>query len=298
MTAKMSGEAQGEAKSPQESAQHLPMPEITRGIVDTLCTALSDTPELFLTELIANSIAALDRAGFDDKNPAFEFGIQLHANHTRRTLTVVDSGVGISREESIHQLPRVPHADIVAKALAARGPGQFDVRGWQLGFYTMLVVADRVQVYSVREGEPQHLWEYAGGDSFTVSNASLPGHNRGTAIVLHLKSEHTRFLDPKLLRELLLAESHTVYYKYILKYPVSMWLEPVTPESELQLCWREMRSPPLWLRDPTDVAPEEYTAFYQHQFDSPHHELWSPQSHVSTYHLSAIYISDSANGVI
>jgi molecular chaperone HtpG len=176
----------------------------TTHLLDLMIHSLYTQKEIFLRELISNASDALDRLRFEVlTNPELLFGddsyeIRLDVDREARTLSVSDSGIGMSREEVIANLGTIAKSgtrelrEAIEQAenghMLAESIGQFGV-----GFYSTFMVADRVTVVTRRAGQSEAtMWESAGDGTYKLTEAERP--HRGTTITLHLRPKITRMI--------------------------------------------------------------------------------------------------------
>src|SRR4051794_36946790 len=186
-------------------ATELPFQAEVQQVLALVINSLYTHKEVFLRELISNASDALDKARFlaltqkDVAHPDGEPRISITLDDDKRTLTIEDNGVGMTREEVIKNLGTIARSGsaefLKAYADAARSKeaglriiGQFGV-----GFYAAFMVASRVDVHSrsMLPGSEPVVWRSTGSGGFTV----LPGDRArpGTAITLHLKEEEREY---------------------------------------------------------------------------------------------------------
>ncbi|MBA4418595.1 MAG: molecular chaperone HtpG [Syntrophus sp. (in: bacteria)] len=245
-------------------------------LLDLMVHSLYSHKEVFLRELISNASDAIDRARYESlQNSALlegdaEWKIRLTIDKEARTLTISDNGIGMTKDESIEALGTIAHSGTkeFLQALQSRevqnNPeliGQFGV-----GFYSSLMVADKITVISRKAGQPATTgvkWESTGDGTFTIEDIEKPG--RGTDVTLHLKEEEKQYLEE--------WEIRTVVKKYsdFIEHPVVMEVEKET-ESSLEKgkkvkvkedeTLNSMKA--IWLKDKAAVTDEEHNEFYKH----------------------------------
>ena len=174
--------------------------------------------DVFLRELISNAADALDKLRYESiaqpdlLEGAPELSITITPDKSAKTLTITDTGIGMSAGELIENLGTIAKSGtqaFVEKAKAAQGElhliGQFGI-----GFYSGFIVASKVDVISRRAGESEaNMWSSDGSGSFTV--VPVEQGPRGTAIVLHLKDDALEFLEDWKIESVVRAYSCLLY---------------------------------------------------------------------------------------
>ena len=217
-------------------------------LLDILAHSLYTDREIFLRELVSNASDALNRVQFEMlTDPAIvdadaELAITITPDSAARTLTISDSGIGMSRDDLIENLGTIAHSG--AKTFlqnAARGQGaQEEIIGqFGVGFYSVFMVADKVTVTS-RSARPDATawrWESAGDSRFTLEPAEK--ETRGTEIVIHLKEDATEFAERWRVESI--VRKHSDY----VSFPIYVEGEA---GKETGRRWQARRSPPTGAR--------------------------------------------------
>ena len=280
--------------------------------------------DIYLRELISNSSDALDKIrhqGLTDKtklDSGSDYFVHLIPNKENNTLSIVDSGIGMTKNDLINNLGTIAKSGTKGFMEALESGGDLSMIGqFGVGFYSAYLVAEKVQVYSKHNDDDHYVWESSAGGSFTVSKLpDDPELKRGTRIVLHLKNDQIDQLEEHKLKEL--VKTHSQY----VNYPISLWVEKteekeVTDDEEDDVeeganaeeqqnedvsvedvsedkekvkktkkitetthNWDELnQQKPLWSRNPNDISNEEYVAFYKHMSND-----W--EDHLAVKHFS------------
>ena len=233
--------------------------------------SLYSNKEIFLRELISNASDAVDKLRFEAlaKPDLLEGGgelkIRLSFDKDAKTVTLEDNGIGLSREEAIAHLGTIAKsgtADFMKNLTGDQKKDSHLIGQFGVGFYSAFIVADKVDVYSRRAGlaanEGVH-WSSKGEGDFEV--ATIDKAERGTRIVLHLKSAEDEFADGWRLRNI--VKKYSDHIALPIELPKEHHGEEADKPAELE--WETVnRASALWTRGRTEVKDEEYQEFYKH----------------------------------
>lgn len=235
--------------------------------------------EIFLRELVSNASDASDKLRFEAiANPELledqpDLRIRISADEKANTLTIEDNGIGMSRQEVIDHLGTIAKSGTAAFMQQLTGDQKKDaslIGQFGVGFYSAFIVADKVEVFTRRAGlsagEGVH-WESAGEGEFSIATVEKP--ERGTRIVLHLKSTESEFADGFRLRNV--VTKYSDHISLPIELPKQHHGEEADKPAETE--WESVnRASALWTRPRTEVKDEEYQEFYKHvahDFENP-----------------------------
>ncbi|KFM29193.1 Endoplasmin-like protein [Auxenochlorella protothecoides] len=280
--------------------------EVNR-LMDILINSLYSNKDIFLRELISNAADALDKIRFlaltdksqlGDTEESQALGIRIWVDEERRVLSIRDSGVGMTRQDLVNNLGTVARSGTSAFLEQAQRGGDLSLIGqFGVGFYSVYLVADYVEVVTKHNNDSQWVWESrASGDYALSADEDGPQLGRGTQINIHLKPACEEYARPDKLRELVQR------YSEFISFPISLQVEKtVTKEvpldddspapdskdaddkdadvvdedeeeakektktvTEKVKEWEVLNdAQALWLRAPGDVTDEDYDKFFQ-----------------------------------
>jgi molecular chaperone HtpG len=230
----------------------------TQQLLDILIHSLYSEREIFLRELVSNASDALNRLQFEQLtnadiiDPDLPLEIRITVDKDAKTLTISDTGIGMTAEEVRDNLGTIARSgaknfmqalkDAPNKDTATNIIGQFGV-----GFYSVFMAADKVRVItrSYKPDAEAIAWEASGGTEYTVEPADKA--QRGTEITLYLKEDAEEFLQPWRIKNVVTKHSDYV------GFPIYVG-DDEKPANKQTALWRQ---------SPRDVTDEEYKNFYQ-----------------------------------
>ena len=284
--------------------------EVSR-LMDIIINSLYSNKDIFLRELISNASDALDKIRFlslTDKEVLGEgdntkLDIQIKLDKEKKILSIRDRGIGMTKEDLIKNLGTIAKSGTSAFVEKMQTSGDLNLIGqFGVGFYSVYLVADYVEVISKNNDDKQYVWESKADGAFAISedtwNEPL---GRGTEIRLHLKEEAGEYLQESKLKELVKR------YSEFINFPIYIWAskevdvevpadeddssdeedssessskeesededadksedEEKKPKTktvkETTYEWELLNDvKAIWLRNPKEVTEEEYTKFY------------------------------------
>jgi molecular chaperone HtpG len=260
-------------------------------LLSLIINTIYSNKEVFLRELISNSSDALNKIRYQslteptclDTNPNLEINILF--DHDKKVLTIMDSGIGMTKDELINNLGTIASSgtkkfieNLTSKDVSLIG--QFGV-----GFYAAYLVADRVSVVSKNNSDEQYIWESEGNGTFTISkDESSEKLLRGTKIMLHMKDDMQDYLEESRIRDLVKKHSNFIDFPINIQAQKTREYEVETEEKDengdlkkdengeikketKSESYTEMeqlnKTKPLWTRNPKEITEEEYSEFYK-----------------------------------
>ena len=271
--------------------------------------SLYSNKEIFLRELISNASDACDKLRFEAlADPSLygdqpELEVRISFDKTAKTLTVTDTGIGMSEAEAIEHLGTIAKSgtkDFMNRLTGdqkadAQLIGQFGV-----GFYSGFIVADKITVESRRAGLPAEQgvrWVSQGAGDFEVETITRP--ERGTSVILHLRDDALEFADGWKLKELI--GKYSDHIALPIKKEGETWEDGKEEGQPGQMvktgAWDTVnQATALWTRPKKDITDEQYQGFYEqiaHDWQPP--LAWSHNRvEGSTEYTQLLYVPSHA----
>ncbi len=241
-----------DAMNPQTHSFEAEIQQLLNIVVHSLYTER----EIFVRELVSNAADALEKARHevllreDVEGRDAELVIRIVTDKEGRRFSIVDNGIGMSREELVENLGRIAHSgtrEFLARAAEAKqDAGSVNLIGqFGVGFYSAFMAAERVVVTtrSIEPGSVGWRWESDGTGTYTISEA--PGAERGTRIEVLLKEDAAEFAEAGRIKDLIRRFSNFV------PFPIEVDGERVNTVQA------------IWTRNKSEITDEEYTEFYK-----------------------------------
>lgn len=256
----------------------------SKRLLDLMINSVYTNKEIFLRELISNASDAIDKMYYralTDEDIVFnknDYFIKIIVDKENRTLTICDTGIGMSKEELEDNLGIIANSGSYAFKRDNKIQDGFDIIGqFGVGFYSAFMVADKVTVISKALGSSEsYKWESDGVDGYTTSIANK--ENVGTDIILRLKENiddenYDEFLEEYKLQSIIKKYSDFIRYPIKMNITTHKLKEGSTEDYEEVIEERVINSMiPIWRKNKNELTKEDYDKFYFEKhfgFDEP-----------------------------
>lgn len=256
----------------------------SKRLLEMMIHSIYSQKEIFLRELISNASDAIDKIYYKaltDDQLTFDkdsYYIKIVADKEKRQLKILDTGIGMTKEELENNLGVIAKSGSLAFKNENEIKDGYDIIGqFGVGFYSAFMVADQVTVISRALGsEEAYKWESSGTDGYTIE--PWQKETVGTEIILHLKENteeeaYDEYLETYRLREIIKK------YSDFIRYPIKMDVAVQKPKQENEEEFEEVIEEqtinsmvPIWRKNKSELTEEDYEQFYQEKrygFDKP-----------------------------
>ena len=248
----------------------------SKELLSLMINSIYSNNEIFLRELISNASDAIDKYRYvslssEGKYPLKEGEIHLAFDKKKRTITISDNGVGMSKDDLVNVLGTIAKSgskDFVSKLKEAKEKQDLNIIGqFGVGFYSVFMVADEVEVLTKKYDDNAYLFSSDGKETFTIEDAKK--EENGTTITIHLKKSTKEVDYDNYLSEYTLKDLVKKYSDYV-RYPIKMNVTKTKKENDKDVTYTEEETLnsmlPLWKKNKKDVTEEELNNFYKSKF--------------------------------
>ncbi|HEX2919002.1 MAG TPA: molecular chaperone HtpG [Edaphobacter sp.] len=241
--------------------------------------SLYSHPEIFLRELISNSSDALDKLRHltlvDEKYKALVGNgidsprIDLELNEEAKTLTISDTGIGMNEEDLVAHLGTIARSGTKNFLSQLSGDDRKDsnlIGQFGVGFYSVFMVADKVEVTSRKAGEDKTFrWTSDGKTGFDIEEVTGPAarSSAGTTVLIHFNEEGTQYANSYRLQEIVKKYSNHIAFPIFLTYDKSEWNAEKKESEKKRVTEQVNAASAMWQRSKSELTDEDYKEFYK-----------------------------------
>ena len=248
-------------------------------LLQLIVHSLYSHPEIFLRELISNSSDALDKLRHltltDDKYKALVGKgidaprIDLTIDEEKKTLTISDTGIGMSEEDLASHLGTIARSGTKNFLAQLSGDAKKDsnlIGQFGVGFYSVFMVADKVEVFSRKAGEDKTFkWTSDGKAGFDIEEAtgSEARASAGTTVLIHFNDEGATYANAWRLQEIVKKYSNHIAFPIFLTYDKSEWNAEKKESTKARVTEQVNAASAMWQRPKSELTDEDYKEFYK-----------------------------------
>jgi len=240
-------------------------------LLQLIVHSLYSHPEIFLRELVSNASDALDKLRHltltDDAYKPLPFNprIDLELDEQKQTLTIADTGIGMNEEDLISHLGTIARSgtkNFLAQLSADAKRDSNLIGQFGVGFYSVFIVADRVEVTSRKAGEEKAWrWTSDGTSGFEIEPAERPV--AGTTVLIHFNDEGKQYANGWRLQEIVKKYSNHIAFPIFLTYEKSEWNETEKKSEKKRVTEQVNAASALWQRPKGELKDEDYKELYK-----------------------------------
>jgi len=248
-------------------------------LLELIVHSLYSHPEIFLRELISNSSDALDKLRhhtlIDEKYKAMVGNgiasprIDLELDEGKKTLTISDTGIGMNEEDLVAQLGTIARSGTKNFLAQLSGDARKDsnlIGQFGVGFYSVFMVADKVEVFSRKAGEDKtYKWTSDGKTGFDIEEAT--GNNfrstAGTTVLIHFNDDGAPYASSRRLQEIVKKYSDHIAFPIFLTYDKSDWDADKKESTKSRVTEQVNAASAMWQRPKSELTDENYKEFYK-----------------------------------
>ncbi len=248
-------------------------------LLQLIVHSLYSHPEIFLRELISNSSDALDKLRHlsltDEKyKPSDDNGIQapridLELDESNKTLTISDTGIGMNADDLVAHLGTIARSGTKNFLSQLSGDAKRDsnlIGQFGVGFYSVFMVADKVEVVSRKAGEAQSWkWTSDGKTGFDLEEVSGDAGRKsaGTTILIHFNDEGAQYANSWRLQEIVKKYSNHIAFPIFLTYDKSEWNAEKKESTKVRVTEQVNAASAMWQRSKSELTDEDYKELYK-----------------------------------
>jgi molecular chaperone HtpG len=240
-------------------------------LLQLIIHSLYSHPEIFLRELVSNSSDALDKLRHltltEDAYKALPFDprIDLELDEEKQTLTISDTGIGMNEEDLVSNLGTIARSGTKSFLSKLSGDAKRDsnlIGQFGVGFYSVFMVADRVEVVSRKAGEEKAWrWTSDGSTGFEIEPAERSV--AGTTVLIHFNEEGKQYANSWRLQEVVKKYSNHIAFPIFLTYDKSEWNEAEKKSVKTRTTEQVNSASALWRRPKNELTDQDYKELYQ-----------------------------------